>query len=489
MAPSTPRRLRFRLWWKLAAMAALGVVVMHAVHLTLGLHIASRTIAIEQEQLGRSIARLVADQAADALLVEDLVTLDTICSSAVSADRRGVAYCLIMRDGRSVATAFDGPVPPALLKLRAPGDHSPVIVRRAGMRVLDLSEPILDGIGEVRVGLNMTNVAEMRRRLVVELGLLALAVIAAGLVAALAMGRSIASPVRDMLVAADHFDPSLPGSAPVLAPRGSDEIAVLADRFNHMILRLRASYEEQERARQRSIETERLVALGSLVAGVAHEVNNPLAGLKNCVHRLNRRDLSEAKRDEYLSLMGEGLARIENVVKGLLDFARPHAPVLEATRTSELALRAVTLLGPQLARTGIRCRVVDDAEDGLVLADRHGIGQALVNLLLNAAHAVHGVAEIRLRLRTRDGMHGVAVEDDGPGIPPEIREHILEPFFTTKPAGEGTGLGLPVTKTIVEGHGGQLTFEFPERGGTVVTVWLRALEAPSRPAGAAARPP
>ena len=114
-----------------------------------------------------------------------------------------------------------------------------------------------------------------------------------------------------------------------------------------------------------------------------------------------------------------------------------------------------------------------EEEPAWVLADRSRAGQALVNLILNAAWVTPDGGEIRVRLRRRPGLVGLAVEDDGPGIPREIRDRVLDPFFTTKPEGEGTGLGLPVTRTIVDAHGGELAFEFPERGGTVVTVWLR----------------
>jgi signal transduction histidine kinase len=106
------------------------------------------------------------------------------------------------------------------------------------------------------------------------------------------------------------------------------------------------------------------------------------------------------------------------------------------------------------------------------LADRHLAGQALLNLLLNAAYVTPDSGEIRVRLRQRGRLVGLAVEDDGPGIPPEVRDRILDPFFSTKPEGEGTGLGLSVTRTITDAHGGDLTFEFPGRG-TIATVWLR----------------
>jgi signal transduction histidine kinase len=123
------------------------------------------------------------------------------------------------------------------------------------------------------------------------------------------------------------------------------------------------------------------------------------------------------------------------------------------------------------------------AGDAPVLADRKQIAQALLNLLLNAAYVSKPGGAVRVRATARDGFRGIAVEDDGPGIPPELRARVFEPFFTTKPGGEGTGLGLPLTRTIVDLHHGALELAFPQRGGTVATIWLPV--APERTAAAA----
>lgn len=479
MIPPSGRRLRVRVWMKLAAMAALGVVAMHSVHLTLGNQIASRALAREEQQLGQALARLIAEQAADPLLINDLVALDTIASSAVSEEQRGVTYCFIVRDGEVVARSFEGATAPALVDLRPLGDHAPVVVVAPdATRTLDLSAPIPGGVGEVRLGLDMSAQVETREALQRELGLLALLMIGAGLAAALIVGRSLARPIHDLLRSAERFDLAHAEDLPSVSPRGTDEIAVLGDRFNHMLVRLKAVYREQQRVQQKSMETERMVALGSLVAGVTHEVNNPLAGLRNCVHRLSRPDLPLNKKREYLELMEEGLTRIEKVVQGLLDFSRPHPPALEATQLSELAGAATSLIAPQLARRKIAIRLLEIGPRENVLVDRHQIGQALVNLLLNAAYVTKDGGEVRLRMVERNLQQGLSVEDDGPGIPPEIRDRVLDPFFTTKPPGQGTGLGLSVTRTIVAAHGGELTFSFPPEGGTVATLWVNAAPDP-----------
>jgi two-component system, NtrC family, sensor kinase len=473
MPQSSPR---FRLWMKLAVLAAVGVVAMHAVHLVIGNRLAARALLESQARLGRHMARLVAEDAADALLVNDAMTLYGVVHGAAVTAEGDVAYCFIVRGDRVVATSFDGATPDAIVHLRRPGEVDPVLAVVDGSEVLDLSESILGGsLGAIRLGLDMKRLQTLRRELAIHLGELAVAVILGGIAAAFLTGRAIARPVNQMLAAADRFDPAAVVGGPVVEPRGSDEIAVLGRRFNMMMRRLEAAHGEQQRARQKAVETERLAALGSLVAGVAHEVNNPLAGLKNCVRRLERADLSVEKRREYLALMDDGLSRIEEVVRGLLAFGRPHPMELRRVAAGSLAAEAIRLVRPALERRRIEARLPDGTDAGSeVLADRRQIGQAIVNLLLNAAYVTPEGGEIRVALRRRSGQIGIAVEDDGPGIPLDIRDRVVDPFFSTKPEGEGTGLGLSVTRSIVDAHGGDLGFEFPTAGGTVATLWLRA---------------
>lgn len=479
LAPRVRRPLP--LWVQLAVFAAIGVSLTHAVHLALGAHVAARALARDQEVLGRHVAKLVATQAAEAVLVNDAVALQEIVSGAAGG---GISYCFIVRGEQVAASSFREGTPPALLTLRDPGDTSPVVVIRKGARYLDLAEPILDGQpGLVRVGLDMTSLRSTRHELAVLLGVIAVTVIAGGVVAAFLVGRRVGRPVRELLEAADRFDPA--GQEMPIAPRGYAEIAILAQRFNRMMTRLRAAHDEQERARQKAVATERMAALGSLVAGVAHEVNNPIAGMKSCLHRLQSEDVSPETLEEYLELLEDGVTRVENVMRRLLDFARPRPTRLEAASLADLSREGAALIQPLLHKRRVALReIADDAKDARALADRTQVGQALLNLLLNAAYVTPEGGEIRVRLRHRPGGCGISIEDDGPGIPASVRHRIMDPFFSTKPERDGTGLGLSVTRTIAEAHGGELAFEFPERG-TVATLWLRDVPA-GRGADAAA---
>jgi signal transduction histidine kinase len=459
------------LWAKLAAFAILGVVAMHAVHLAVGNRIATRVLAREQAELGGGIARLVAGQAADPILLHDAVSLSEIVARAAAIP--GVAYCFVVRDGTALASSFRGGTPAALLAVRGSEATGPLVVVDPRGRFLDLEEPILGGeAGHVRLGIDMSLLQSARRELAVPLGMVAVAVIIAGVVAAVVVGRSVARPLEELVAAADRFDPTR--DVTPIRPRGGPEATVLGERFNRMMARLRTAQEEQERARQKALTTERLAALGSLGAGVAQEVYKPRAGLNNRVHARRLDQADPATRHEYFDLMDEALDRIRDVVRRLLEFGRPRPLELASVEAVDLVVDVSRLVVPVLRRRRIEVETgAGDANgDVKVLADRRQIGQAVLNLVLNAAYVTLDGGRIGVLVRRRAGMAGIAVVDAGPGIPQGIRDRVLDPFFSTKPEGEGTGLGLSVTAAIVESHRGELEFECPAEGGTLATIWL-----------------
>lgn len=464
------RRLRLRLWAKLAMFAAVGVVVAHALYLGVGVGATGRALERQQEHLGRSLARLIASAATEPILVDDAITLADLVGSAAS--HVGVDYCLVVRGERALASSLPQDATRALVAARAPTDLATRIVRDERGRHLEVVEPILDGrAGVVRIGLDTRDVSALRRALAWRLAALALALIAVSILAAFVVGRWLARRIDALVAAADHFDPGAPAVA--ITPRGSDELTELTARFNGMMARLADAHAAQERARQHERRTETMAALGTLIAGVAHEVNNPLAGIKNCVRRLQRGD--PTRQAEYLELMTEGIDRIEAVMRSLLDVTRTEPQALAAISVADVVRRTAGL-----ARSASRHRqfVIAGDSDAQIVADRHQACQALLNVLLNALYVTPEHGEVHISTPTRPGYVGIEVADRGPGIPVHLRQRIFDPFFTTKAEGEGTGLGLSVTKSILEAHGGELALAFPPVG-TVVTLWFRAAGAAS----------
>jgi signal transduction histidine kinase len=222
------------------------------------------------------------------------------------------------------------------------------------------------------------------------------------------------------------------------------------------------------------VQRERLAAIGELSAVVAHEVRNPLGVLFNSLGAF-RKLLGDDVRDAastLLQIMEEEAARLNHIVRDLLDFARPTHPTLHRERLDQVLDEAVEAA---LGESAQHIEVVREIADlPLVPMDARLVRQALLNVATNAVHAMPDGGRITLRLAL-DGATGVpmvkvAIEDTGPGIAPEVAARIFEPFFTTRAT--GTGLGLAVVKRIVDSHHGKVRVDTAQGQGTTFTLWL-----------------
>jgi len=257
--------------------------------------------------------------------------------------------------------------------------------------------------------------------------------------------------------------------------RGGDEVAELADVFNRMMDELEASREREKLQRAQLAHTEKMAAVGTLAAGVAHEVNNPLAGVLASIENLRDNPDDKEMRDRYLELIADGLRRIERTVANLLNFARQREIKLEPTSISHNLRHVVELVGYQLRASGVEVKIDFDANPAVVEADHFQMEQLFLNLVLNALDAMKDGGTIFLRTRVRGGKVIAEVRDTGHGIPVEIRDRIFDPFFTTREVGEGTGLGLAVSGSIVAVHGGRIELETSVGRGTTFRVIMAAM--------------
>lgn len=257
--------------------------------------------------------------------------------------------------------------------------------------------------------------------------------------------------------------------------RSGDEVGELSDAFNRMMDELEAAREREKVQRAQLAHTEKMAAVGTLAAGVAHEVNNPLAGISACLDNLRAHPDDLEMRERYLDLIRDGLKRIERTVANLLNFSRQREIRPEATSINHNLRHVVELVGYQLRRANVEVRFDLDGDDALVMADHFQMEQLFLNLVLNAIEAMPDGGTLELRTRVRDGNVVAEVRDSGSGIPVEIRDRIFDPFFTTREVGEGTGLGLAVSDSIVAAHGGTLEVTSRVGAGTTFRVRVKAI--------------
>lgn len=248
----------------------------------------------------------------------------------------------------------------------------------------------------------------------------------------------------------------------------TDEISGLMGAFNRMAHQIEANQEHL-------VQASKMAALGTFTAGVAHELNNPINNITLTVDAL-REDHAAVLDDEGRELLEDiaGQAdRAADIVRNLLDFARTERPPLVPLDAGEVATSSASLVKNQFQAAGVAFNL--DAPGGLapIRADLRSLQQVLVNILLNASQATPRGGRVSLSVAAGpDGATCFTVADTGPGIPAEVRQHLFEPFYTTKSAGKGTGLGLAVAYSLVKRHGGRIEVDSPITGGAVFTVCL-----------------
>ncbi|MBN2501805.1 MAG: response regulator [Anaerolineales bacterium] len=212
------------------------------------------------------------------------------------------------------------------------------------------------------------------------------------------------------------------------------------------------------------IQAEKMAAVGRLTTSIAHEVNNPLQSMRNCLHLVGRVELSEGERETYLDLAKDELERLMFTVQRMLEFYRPGALEKKPENVNELITKILALLRRQLTTQNIVVTEAFEANLPSTVVVSNQIQQVIWNIILNAMDVMPDGGELTISTycnHNKDYIE-VTIEDTGPGVPPEDRERIFEPFFSKKR--EGTGLGLSVSYGILTAHGGSLELAPPKKG-------------------------
>jgi signal transduction histidine kinase len=258
------------------------------------------------------------------------------------------------------------------------------------------------------------------------------------------------------------------GSMTLRAPTSHADLDAQLDQVVERVRAVCLRLQEQERDLLRA---EQLAAVGRLAAGVAHEVRNPLTGIKFLVEGALRANNPSPIRDEDLLLIRQEIARMERTVQGLLDFAKTPAPDCKLYDLKQLACEAAGMIRGRAEAKSVAVRIHAAKDPMTANVDRDQVISLLTNLLVNAIDAAPVGSEVQLELKPdAEGRMQVAVLDSGPGIDPSIADRLFAPFVTTKPT--GTGLGLAIARRIARDHGGTLTACNRPEGGANFTLSL-----------------
>jgi signal transduction histidine kinase len=251
--------------------------------------------------------------------------------------------------------------------------------------------------------------------------------------------------------------------------------------------RVQIRSKQLQAAQMQLIQAEKMESIGRLAAGVAHEVKNPLAIIQMGADYLAQIVAADDTSREVVNDIEDAVSRADSVIKGLLDFSHNDQLALKPADLTEIVEEALRLVGHELRQRNIQVSKNLAVDIPSVAVDANKVQQVLINVLMNAAHAIDRNGEIHVScgiqtldddvhaksLNAGDRVLALRIRDNGPGISEDDREKLFDPFFSTKPVGEGTGLGLSVSRNIIELHRGALDIRNARDGGAMVTIYFQ----------------
>jgi signal transduction histidine kinase len=438
-----------------------------------------------RETSARALGRAIAGQLAEARERRPDGDLEPLLGAHVGTT--GVEAIALLDAGGRVGTSVGNAAAIAALGHVDAGKEAIRHLTTAHGRALAVIVPDARGaiVAILRTDDESTRVEPLVRLSGLYMGLVALGLL---VLSYLALTRLIVVPLDELSRAAQRV---AGGARRLEDPRGGarellelgESVRTMTERLISEEQALRLKVEEVERtteslreAQDRLVRSEQLASVGRLAAGIAHEVGNPIAAIMGMQDLLLEGGLEEAEQHDFLVRMRKEIERINKIVRDLLDFARPTAKSVtvpsEPANVEVAIYDTVSLVTPQKSVRDVELAVDVHPDLPPVLLQREHLVQVLLNLLLNAADVCGPGGKVLLRAEAAGDFVKISVEDNGPGVSPEIRARLFEPFATTKEVGKGTGLGLAVCRGLVEAAGGTIALDATHTPGARFVVLL-----------------
>jgi len=352
-----------------------------------------------------------------------------------------------------------------------------------GADVLDIASPLSIGskkLGVCRIGISLSHVRERIRSLSTNIMIITLCLILDSYFVVSILSRRLTRPLRALVEKMGQLEMDPTGLSHISKESSSnDEIGELTTQFHQMVERLNDALLSLQTANKKLIQTEKLAMLGQLSAGLAHEINNPLDGVLNCVRYIKDHPENREKRQKYLNCIDDGVQRIGQIVRELLNLSGDIPMTKKAVGVNKLLADVTHFLEPTLNKKQIEISVESLADPDVVFADAQLLKQVFLNIIMNAIDAMEEGGELTLRTVFRDvneeleaDMVEVRFIDSGVGISEENLARIFDPFYSAKKTGNSTGLGLAVSLGIIEKHDGRIEVSSTLNKGTEFRILL-----------------
>ncbi len=455
----------------------------------------------ESEKRAMFIGKSIAEQVVTPLLFEDYVGVQKILDESKSLDNTVDYVFIIDEDKRVIAHTFNTRFPDVLRNINIPGSNERIntiliqLTNEDNNIVRDISLPVMEGkLGSVRLGISEAGITSDVMNTVSHFWMMVGFFLFFGVLGALMFAFFITKPINAIRGVADNLDfialkertiPKIVIREKLLGKikylfRANDEIDLLTDKFNEMIDRLEDAYINLQLAQQKLLQSEKLATIGTLSSGLAHEINNPITGIKNCLRRIQQSPDNIEQNRKYIGMMNRAVDRVEMVIKNLLSFSRKEEIQFNAVNVEEAIERVLLLVAHRLENNQISLTKEIKPGVNYIRGSLIHIEQILMNLIINAIDAIEEkenspVKAITITTKNDENYVQLTVEDTGVGIPADKIPKIFDPFYTTKLADKGTGLGLAVISNLVESHGGKIEVESKPGIGTKFIILLPSI--------------
>lgn len=494
------RKIHISIFWKFSIGILMIVSIFGSINILLIHQSVIKAVQSESEKRGKYIAFNTANQAIDPILFEDYIALQKIVDNIHILDSSVVyAFIELEKENDRIIIDLQEEFPIDLLTVNELQTNVECQIKLLKSRsnpqkiIRDIAVPILNkDLATVRIGILEDRINEnANQTLKVFLYMIGIFLIL-GIFGAFAFSQLITRPIKTISKITENLDfSSLSSGIDIIHELDYnnhqnklffiyDELDYFSDKFFLMIDRLRDAYIEIDLTYSKLIQSEKMASIGTLSAGIAHEINNPNTGIQYCIRILKKDILHEDKNREYLDLMEEASEKIERVVKGLLDYSRPPILDFENIDLNEVIDKSISMLQYKLEKQNIILENKYAFEVHLIYGAFNYLEQVLINLIMNAVDAIEEKnnsvlgfeGKISIEIVNNNNHTTLIVSDNGIGINESNLIEIFDPFYTSKEVGKGTGLGLAVTNRIIALHNGSIKVVSNYGIGTIFTINL-----------------
>ena len=469
----------FPIFWKFAFVSIVVVVIYGSINIYMLWNSVYYSFENEIDKRSNILAQIVAEKALEPMVYGNNISLYSVLDEIKNSDPT-ISYIFILdKSNKIVAQTYDISIPNSLIHVNELDGNSVKIkeIETANFSskiIRDIAYPILNGdVGVVRLGISEDYIHTKLIKITRELIIMIIAFLIFGLVGALFFSYIITTPITKISKMAQIIDINNLGSedfeinsknkSRLFNIEIKDELDELVTKFSEMVKRLKTNYVDLKNSESALVQAERLASLGTLSAGVAHEINNPISGIQNCVNRILKNPENQEQNIKYIALIKEATDKIENVVQHLLKFSRKQKMTFTDTNLTTVIENAISLTSHEIKKNQIAVKF-DTKKNWIVNGSSNHLEQVFVNLILNSIDAIEEKklntdpfkGEINISMKNGNEIIEIHFKDNGNGVPLDIQSKIFDPFFTSKEVGKGTGLGLSVSFDLIRKHNGHI---------------------------------